>query len=114
MESQSEVTVYSQRDNSFYLILRKDGKLLTTLEMDSIIKYEIHYNGSYYNSIDHAAAFVADTSNSKVLIKPYSLGLAVSEDEKVEFLIYDAADYSHGVVWDTFKLTVLNDAIPAS
>ena len=100
-------TCFKDRDNSFLLTLQKNGVTLTQVEMNAITKFEIKYNGAYYDSVDESTGFVRDNVNGTVQIKPYELGLAVSSD-KVELIIYDATN-THGIMWDQFKLDIKGD-----
>jgi len=102
--------VYEDRDNSFKLTLKKNNTTLTSSEMTAITKYEIRYNGVYYDSDTYPDAFVPDNANGTIEIKPYELGLETGTD-KVELIIYDSVNYTHGLVWEQFKLKVKSDAI---
>lgn len=105
-------TIYEDRDNSFSLTLKKNGVALDSDEMSAITKFEIKYRDTYYNSEDSPTAFVIDTANSTVTIKPWILNLPASSEkgDTVEFIVYDAIDYTHGLVWSQFTLIVKSDA----
>ncbi len=105
------VQVYKDRDNSFTLTLEKNGTTLTRTEMDAITRVEIKYNGTYYNSVDNAPGFLKDAANGQITIKPYELSLDASRDT-VELIVYDAGNYTHGLVWTQFRLVVSNEALP--
>ena len=110
--AESAIT-YSLRDNTFTVTLKLNNVALSEAVMTAITKYEIKYKGVYYNSVDNADGFVVDNTAATVVIKPYELVLPVGTDTKVEFIVYDAADYTHGIVWGTpFKLQIKKDAIP--
>lgn len=105
-------TIYENRDNPFTLILKKNGSILTESEMAAITKWEIRYDDVYYDSDDYPNAFVPDNTTSSVEIKPYDFDLAESHTmgEITEFIVYDAADFTNGLVWDQFLLIVKPDA----
>lgn len=94
---------YVDRDNSFCVYFKRNGVLLTEVEMAAITKFEIKHNGTYYNSDDYPSAFTAYNASGYVKIKPYVLGLDVSVDD-VEIILYDAGDHPHGLMWSTFQL----------
>jgi hypothetical protein len=104
--------IYEDRSNSFYVNLTKNKIALNLSEMNSFTKYEIRYQDTYYDSDDYPDAFVADNDNSRIKIKPISLGLAASnkKGELVEFIIYDVEDNVSGLMWDQFTLIVKEDA----
>ncbi len=104
-------TCYQGRDNTFTLVLKKNDVTLTPEEMDVITKFEIHFRRSYYNSVTTPAAFIKNREAGSVTIKPQALGLIASEDI-IELIIYDAGDYTHGLVWGTFQLIIKEDALP--
>ena len=101
--------IYEDRDNSVILTLKKNDVTLTSNEMVAITKYEIRYKGVYYDSDTYPNAFEADNANGTIEIKPYDLGLEAGSDQG-ELIIYDAGDYTHGLVWEQFKLKVKADA----
>ena len=108
--------IYEDRSNSFIITLLKNNVIMNDADMGQLIKFEIKYQGSYYNSTDYPLAFVAGTdaagTKGQVEVKPYSLGLAASrrKGELVEFIVYDASDHVSGLVWSQFILIVKNDA----
>ena len=102
-------TCYVERDNSFTITMQKNGTTLTESEMGVITKYEIIYNGAYYDSVAESTAFTITNASGTVKIMPYALGLTSSCD-RVELIIYDAVDNTHGLVWDQFKLIMKSDA----
>lgn len=102
---------YKDRDNSFILTIKKNGVTLTEAEMSSITKFEIKYNGSYYNSTDDPGGFDITNSAGTVEIFPNEFDLAVSSGDIVEIIVYDI-EYTDGFVWDQFILEIKNVAIP--
>jgi len=101
---------YEDRDNFFSVILKKNSVTLTEEEMLAITKFEIQYAGVYYDSDTYPDAFDRDNVNGTLTVRPYELGLTVGSD-KVELIIYDAGDYSHGLLWDQIKLKMKGDAV---
>ena len=111
-EIDESATIYEDRDNPFTIVLSKNGAVLTELEMQAITKWEIRYDDVYYNSDDYPSAFVANETESSLEIFPYAFGLesSVKLGEVVEFIIYDAVNFTNGLVWDQFVLIVKADA----
>lgn len=105
-------TIYKDRDNSFTITMQRDSLNLTESEMDVITKYEIRYKDAYYDSDTYASAFDVSSVNASVTIKPHAFGLAGSSSrgDLVEFIIYDAGDYTNGLMWSQFYLVVKSDA----
>jgi len=102
---------YNGRDNSFTLTFEKNGTTLTETEMNTITKFEIKFNGSYYNSTDNASGFDVTAASGAVEIFPNELDLAVSSGDVVEVIVYDDS-HDDGLVWDRIILEIKNDAIP--
>ena len=100
---------YAERDNSFTITMKKNGTTLTAVEMGVITKFEIIYNGAYYDSVGDPTGFDVTDAAGTVKVMPYALGLTTSSD-KVELIVYDAVDNTHGLVWDQFKLVMKGDA----
>ena len=109
-ENIETAVAYEDRDNSIKLTLKKNGVTLTSGEMTAITKYEIKYKDVYYDSDAYPDAFVPNNAEGTLEIKPYELGLVTGSD-KVELIVYDSTNYTHGLVWEQFKLKVKSDAI---
>jgi len=105
--------VHEDRDNSFTVTLKKNSVALTQTEMEAITKFEIKYNGTYYNSVDNSDGFEIVNATAKVTVKPYELGLESGDTDTVEFIVYDNGDYTNGLLWDRFKLKVSDYATVA-
>ena len=105
-------TVYEDRDNGFTLTLKKNTIILTEAEMSAIVKYELRYSDAYYDSDTYSSSFSADNATAVLTINPFAFGLTESSrrGDLVELIIYDAADYTNGLVWDQFYLVVKADA----
>ena len=101
---------YKDRNNTFWISLHRNNIILSAAEMALITKFEIKHMNTYYNSIDNPTGFTRDDANGRVKIKPFELDLTISKD-LVEFLIYDAADNTNGLYWDTFELSIRGDVI---
>ena len=108
----TKAIIYEDRSNFILITLMKNGTVLPESDMNNLTKFELRYQDTYYNSVDYPLAFVADSPNGQITIKPYSLGLAASghKGELVEFIVYDAADHISGMVWSQFTLIVKSDA----
>lgn len=108
-----EETVYRGRDNAIALVLKNNDANLSTTEINAITRIDVHYSGTYYSSASSPTLFdwVTYKEDAKVIIKLGMCGLTVGSDANTELLVYDAAN-TNGLVWDTFKLTVLDDAAP--
>jgi len=103
---------YKDRDNSFFLTLKKNNVVLSETDMGAITKFEIKFNGAYYDSDTTPAGFTRNDAAGTVQIKPFELDLSVSNDV-VELIVYDTGDYTHGLVWDQFRLSIKSDASAA-
>jgi len=99
------VTMYEDRDNSFDIVLSKNNALLTEVEMNSITKFEIKFNGSYYNSIDNPTGFVLNATESSYTVSIVDLSLTAAVDMVTEVIIYTSV-YTNGTRWDSFDLTI--------
>jgi len=98
------------RDNDFTVTLKKNGTVLTALEMGDITKFEIKYNGEYYNSVDDPTGFTITAATGSVLVKPTALELPISSGDIVEVIVYTATD-TNGRLWEDFTLKVTGKAI---
>jgi len=102
------VTMYEDRDNSFDIVLSKNNVLLTESEMSLITKFEIKFNGSYYNSVDNPTGFVLNAAESSYTVKIVNLSLTASTDKVTEVIVYTSV-YTNGMRWDSFDLTINGD-----
>jgi len=110
--AETQIAIGQQgRDNSFFLTIYKNGVALTPTDMSSITKFEIKFNGEYYDSDTYPAGIVPDNSTGTITIYPRVLGLKVSTDHKTELIIYDA-NHTAGFVWTQFRMKIKGDAIP--
>jgi len=107
------VVTYKGRDNSFTLEFTKDKVTLTPVEMGVITKFEIQYNGTYYNSIDNPTGFEITAATGKVKILPNKLDLAVSSGsgDITEVIVYDDVNTA-GLLWAQIMVKVKHTAIP--
>lgn len=100
---------YKDRDNVYYIKLKKNGALLTALEMAAITKFEIKFAGTYYNSVDNPTGFDITDATATIKILPNKLELPASDGDIVEVIVYDMANTS-GVVWEQHILEIKDDA----
>lgn len=99
------VTMYEDRDNTFDIVLYKNKIPLTTTEMGLITKFEIKFNGAYYNTIDNPGGFSLNVSESSYTIKIAGLSLSAAEDTATEVIVY-TTESTNGRRWDSFDLTI--------
>lgn len=99
---------YESRDNSFTLTIKKNNVTLTESEMLAVTKFEIKFDGIYYNTVANPTGFVVDNTAGTLKVKPYELGF-VSTTDIVELILYDT-EHPHGLVWETFELVMKDDA----
>jgi len=105
-------TIYADRDNPFTLTLKQNNVAVIEAVMNTFTKYEIKFQGEYYDSVTYPNAFEISNANATVTIKPEEFDLSPTNrvGEDCVFLVYDASDYDDGLVWDIFKLVVSDAA----
>ncbi len=114
------LTVYKGRDNYHEIVLQEEndaGEMvpLTSSQMATITKMEIHYKNAYYDSDDYPDAFDWSThaAEGKAVLNIGSLSLPVGKDPKTELIIYDP-EHPDGRVWTDFTMAVNEEALPES
>lgn len=108
------VYAYKDRDNSFWIVFKRNNVTLTAIEMATITNIAIRYKDVYYSLAENPTGFTRDDANGRFKILPYNLDLPVGRDI-VEVILYDASDNVHGLVWDSFELVVFkNVALPTT
>lgn len=101
-------TCYEDRDNSFVLTIKKNDVTLTESEMLAVTKFEIKFDGVYYNTVANPTGFVINNVAGTLKVKPYELVLGATIDN-VELILY-TAETPHGLVWENFELIMKDDA----
>ena len=110
--------VYIDRDNAISFLLKKkppdedEFRKLTSDEMADITRVKVRYNGKYYDSDDYPTLFDW-SSYADIGVLTFKMGtmvgLEAGIDRNAELIIYNTAN-PNGIVWDTFRLKVLDDA----
>lgn len=100
-------TIYTNRDNTFELLLKADG-VAVNLATAEPTKIEILFLGNYYNSDEFPNAFDWTTQGASGIIS-FDLAsittLEAGRDKNAELIVYDGTN-PDGIVWGTFDLLV--------
>lgn len=107
------VYAWMDRDNAHYLPIAVNGVTLTSDEIDSLTKVEVHVADTYYDSETHPECFdlLTKSDEGKIGIKAGLLPIDASTVVRdiVELIIYDAT-HTNGLLVSQFLLLTNTEA----